>query len=113
MMLAFSQFGFQVRALLYDGASSNLSSFKVLCGYTNCEIIDITKPRFKSPFDGKDVHLIVCPSHQVNICNAYLRVSNLFVSHTKGLRLIYHVRGNFPMEKISPPALIAILARIY
>ena len=74
-MLAFSQFGFQVRALLCDGASSNLSLFKVLCGYTNCEIIDITKPTFKSPFDGKAVHLIVCPSHQVsNLCNPYLRV---------------------------------------
>ena len=69
MMLAFSQFGFQVRALLCDGASSNLSLLKVLCGYSNCENIDIAKPSFKSPFDGKDVHLIVCPSHQVsNVC---------------------------------------------
>ena len=65
-MLAFSQFGFRVRALLCDGASSNLSLFKVLCGYTNSESIDIVKPSFKSPFDGKDVHLIVCPSHQVS-----------------------------------------------
>ena len=61
--------GFQVRALVCDGASSNLSLFKVLCGYTNCETIDIAQPSFKSPFDGKDIHLIVFPSHKVsNIC---------------------------------------------
>ena len=66
-MLAFSQFGFNIRALLCDGASSNLGLMKLLCGYENSEAIDITKPYFKSPFDGKNVFLIVCPSHQVSV----------------------------------------------
>lgn len=34
-MLAFSQFGFSVRALLCDGASSNSSLFKLMCGFNN------------------------------------------------------------------------------
>lgn len=65
-MLALSQFGFFVRALLCDGASSNLSLLKLLCGHTDNEV-DISQPSFKSPFDGKRVHLIVCPSHQVRM----------------------------------------------
>ena len=32
-MLAFTQFGFPVRALLCDGASTNLSLLKLMCGY--------------------------------------------------------------------------------
>ncbi len=64
-MLAFCQFGFYVRALLCDGASSNLSLLKLLCDYTNDEDITIQNPWFKSPFDGKNVYLVVCPSHQV------------------------------------------------
>ncbi len=64
-MLAFSQFGFKVRALLCDGASSNLTLMKLFCGYTNDEHIDIQRPWFTSPFDGENVYLIVCPSHQV------------------------------------------------
>ena len=64
-MLALSQFGFLVRVLLCDGASSNLSLLELLCGYSNNQV-DITQPSFKSPFDGKSVHLIICPSHQVN-----------------------------------------------
>ncbi len=63
-MLVFSQFGFGVCALLCDGVSSNLSLLKLLCCYTNKEV-DISEPSFKSPFDGKRVHLLVCPSHQV------------------------------------------------
>ena len=62
-VLAFTQFGFGVRALLCDGASTNLSLLKLLCGHSN-ELDDIT-PWFTSPFDGKKIFLIVCPSHQV------------------------------------------------
>lgn len=65
-MVAFTQFGFCIRALLCDGASSNLSLMKLLCGYTNSEDVDITEPSFKSPLDGKQVYLIICPSHQVH-----------------------------------------------
>ena len=64
-MLALSQFGFLVRALLCDGASSNLSLLELLCGYSN-NGVDITQLSFKSSFDWKRVHLIICPSHQVN-----------------------------------------------
>ena len=64
-ILALSQFGFLVRVLLCDRASSNLSLLELLCGYSNNQV-DITQPSFKSPFDGKSVHLIICPSHQVN-----------------------------------------------
>lgn len=62
-MLAFAQFGFGVKALLSDGASSNLSLMKLFCGYKD----DSEKlvPSFISPFSGEKVFLIVCPSHQV------------------------------------------------
>ena len=62
-MLAFTQFDFRVRALVCDRASSNLSMLKLLCHHTNNEI----QSSFISPFDGKRVHLIVCPSHQVSL----------------------------------------------
>ena len=65
-MLAFCQFGFNTRALLCDGASSNLSLLKLFCGHTNSDD-EIQDPWFKSPFDGGKVHLIICPSHQVYI----------------------------------------------
>ena len=64
-MLSFCRFGFYVRALLCDGASNNLSLLKLLCGYINNEDTQILEPWFKSPFDGRNVYLLVCPSHQV------------------------------------------------
>ena len=63
-MLAFTQFGFGVRALLSDGASANLSLMKILCGHEDASTMAIS-PWFTSPYDGKKVYLIVCPSHQV------------------------------------------------
>ena len=77
-VLAFSQFGFGVRALLCDGASTNLSLLKLLCGHCN-ELDDNIKPWFSSPFDGKEVFLIVCPSHQV--CER-----NLLLMHSPHMR---------------------------
>ena len=62
-MLAFVQHGFSARALLCDGASSNLSLLKLMCGVDD-ESAPI-EPWFQSPFDGKRVCVIVCPSHQV------------------------------------------------
>lgn len=64
-MLAFTQFGFGVKALLSDGASSNLSLMKLLCGHSD-DSLKIS-PWFKCPFSGEKVFLLVCPSHQV--CN--------------------------------------------
>lgn len=52
-MLAFTQFDLRVRALVCDGASSNLSMLKLLCHHTNNEI-DISQPSFISPFDGNE-----------------------------------------------------------
>ena len=87
-VLAFSQIGSQVRALLCDGACSNLSLFKVLRGYTNCKTTDITKSSFKSPFDGKDAHLIVCPSHQVSkIC---VKITGQCSAHARKLLHMPH-----------------------
>ena len=62
-MLAFIQVGFAVRALLCDGASSNLALLKLLCGHLNH--VDAIEPWFFSPFDSRKVFLIICPSHQV------------------------------------------------
>ena len=60
-MLSFTQFGFHVRVLLCDGASTNLSLLKLLCGQQD----DSIQPWFTSPFDGKTVYAMICPSHQV------------------------------------------------
>lgn len=65
-ILSFCHKGFYVRGLVCDGASSNLSLLKLFCGYVNNEDTEIHEPWFKSPFDGGNVYLIVCPSHQVN-----------------------------------------------
>ena len=62
-MLAFTQHGFGVKALLSDGASCNLSLMKLLSGQSD-DSSKIT-PWFLSPFSGEKVYLIVCPSHQV------------------------------------------------
>jgi hypothetical protein len=62
-MLAFTQFGFSVRALLCDGTSTNLALLKLLCGHSDGT--DAITPWFTSPFDGTKVFLIICPSHQV------------------------------------------------
>ena len=67
-MLVFNQYGFSVRALLCDGASSNLSLLKLMCRAVNDSVP--MHPWFESPFDGKKVFLIVCPSHQV--CAYYM-----------------------------------------
>jgi hypothetical protein len=62
-MLAFSKYGFNTWRLVFDGASSNLSILKTLCGHKNEH--DLMLPWFKSPIDGCNVHLIICASHQV------------------------------------------------
>lgn len=62
-MLVFHKYGFAIRCLLCDGASSNLALLKTLCCYTEGESID--SPWFISPLDGKNVYLVICPSHQV------------------------------------------------
>ena len=63
-MTAFHRNGFHIRCLLCDGASSNLSLLKVLSGAVK-EDDDIPSVSFVSPLDGRNVYLMVCPSHQV------------------------------------------------
>lgn len=64
-MLAFQKYNFYTRALLCDGASSNLSLIKILCGFDDSKESTVARPWFISPLDGKQVFLIICPSHQV------------------------------------------------
>ncbi len=74
-MLAFHQYGFRVRGLLCDGASSNLSLLKQFCvSKTNSD--DPISPWFVSPYDGQKVYLIICPSHQV--CHNYVNNNVLY-----------------------------------
>ena len=64
-MLVFQQFGFHIRGLLCDGASSNLAVLKQFCNQNKGD--EVTAPWFTSPFDGERVYLVICPSHQVRV----------------------------------------------
>ena len=66
-MLVFQQYGFRVRGLLCDGASSNLSLLKQFRKKQNTDS-GLISPWFVSPYDEQKVYLIICPSHQV--CHA-------------------------------------------
>ena len=75
----FSSFGFHVSLLIVDGASSNLSMLKLLMGtsgtfgYDDClEDKHEIKPCLRNPFNGKTIHLLICPSHQVK----YMHISH-------------------------------------
>lgn len=57
-MVAFHKYGFYIRCILCDGASSNLSLLKSLGGI---EDGNITSSSFVSPLDGKNVYMIICP----------------------------------------------------
>lgn len=81
-MAALESTGFQVRALICDGASWNLSMLKHLCGVSGkfgCgkigesnECYDVTCS-FKNPFSDNSVWIIICPSHQVGyyVCTCF------------------------------------------
>ena len=80
-MFVFEVYGFEVSALVCDGASCNLSLLKHLCGVTGQygarRTIDASNPDagggvgevpswFINPYSGDKTHLIICPSHQVS-----------------------------------------------
>lgn len=71
-MFVFETYGFQVCGLVCDGASCNLSLFKHLCntsglyGTDEDEGVTDVPSKFVNPYTGNNVHLIVCPSHQVS-----------------------------------------------
>lgn len=81
--------GFGVRALLCDGASSNLSLLKLFCG-THDDSGSIS-PWFNSPFEGKRVFLIICPSHQVHIHFVILIPSREYIESHSCSNIIYHL----------------------
>lgn len=81
-MLAFQQFGFKTRALLCDGASSNLSLLKILCGFQDDDDnSSITSPYFLSPYDGEKVFLVICPSHQVCVHTRNYIMNLILLNH--------------------------------
>ena len=64
--------GFDVCALVCDGASSNLTMIKTLLGKKGHFAVqkDLPDPHevqahFKNPFSGGKIHIMICPSHQV------------------------------------------------
>jgi len=77
---ALSSYGFRVSIVLCDGASSNLTLLKMLCGYpkaaleTNTTASDLqsrykVNASFINPEDrhGNPIFVMICPSHQVRI----------------------------------------------
>ena len=75
VMQAMESTGFQIHALICDGASWNLTMLKHLCGAVGkfgCG--EMTDPErygvlcsFKNPFSDNNVWIIICPSHQVQL----------------------------------------------
>ena len=69
----FHSFGFQVSALILDGATSNLSMIKLLMGVKGVfghndhhEERHRISPCIRNPFTGQNIHVMICPSHQVS-----------------------------------------------
>ena len=78
VLKAFSAYGFRVSIVLCDGASSNLTLLKMLCGLprkalaVNDDEVDLSAKyyadmSFTNPEDpsGNPIFAIICPSHQV------------------------------------------------
>ena len=72
----FEAHGFHVCSFICDGASSNLSMIKILLErkgpfYHNDDLADrhSIPTSFINPFTGSEIHIIICPSHQVCIYN--------------------------------------------
>lgn len=74
-MYVFHLYKFMVRAVLCDGASSNLSALKLLTGFGSgafgsCspekgENVHYVKTFFLNPYDNMKTFTLICPSHQV------------------------------------------------
>ena len=68
-MRKFESFGFNVQLLICDGASVNLTMLKVLMGrqgvFTSVPGDHAVPTTFHNPFTGGNVHVMICPSHQV------------------------------------------------
>ncbi len=74
-MRLFHSYDFKVNGLVGDGASSNLTAFKILCtgktgAFTKGQGLDPHKIKawFQNPYAPElNVYCIICPSHQVRI----------------------------------------------
>lgn len=74
-MSVFHLYKFMVRAVLCDGASSNLSALKLLTGFGSgafgsrspekSENVHYVKTFFLNPYDNMKTFTLICPSHQV------------------------------------------------
>ena len=71
----FHLFGFETSLIICDGASSNLSLLKALCGHEGAYGFDNTQDdrhevpvSFTNPFTGSKIYQMICPSHQVYTC---------------------------------------------
>lgn len=78
-------------------AGSNLSLFKVLCGYTNCETIDIIKHSFKSPFGRKRClyYYVLLPSVSNFCVKLRIRITEFKFCQD-------HLRANWPCSPKLP-----------
>ena len=76
-MHTFQLYGFKTKAIICDGASSNLSSIKILTGFghgaygnkvlgSSDDIHDV-KTWFLNPFTNEKVFILICPSHRVSV----------------------------------------------
>lgn len=73
-MHLFHLYHFKIRALLCDGASSNLSVIKLLTGFGSGAFgirsneqgnKHLVGTSFINPYDNKKTFTLICPSHQV------------------------------------------------
>ena len=74
-MYAFQLYGFKTKAIICDGASTNLSAIKVLTGFGSgayghkeeegVEDVQEVQACFTNPFTNGKVYAVICPSHQV------------------------------------------------
>ncbi len=74
-MYVFQLYGFKTKAIICDGASTNLSAIKVLTGFgsgayghkegESVEDVHEVQAWFTNPFTKGKVYTIICPSHQV------------------------------------------------
>ena len=91
---AFTAYGFRVAIVLCDGASSNLTLLKMLCGFPRATLpideeaaderarysVDMS---FTNPEDptGNPIFAMICPSHQVT--SIFKLLLPLYVSHLR------------------------------
>ena len=70
-MRKFESFGFHVKLIICDGASVNLTMLKILLGkqgvFGSSPGKHVVPTTFRSPFTGENIHVMICPSHQVSV----------------------------------------------